>query len=694
MSIPFDDIKDRSVHWNTHLVSPLVLAEDGSELYAINQGGQRLAIFDPATLAVLAEVPAGPGLVGMAQRPGTSELWLVDKITSAVMVLDLPARTIVRSLRVGAEPHGIAFTPSGDRAYVACSGVDRVDVIEAAAFTLATSIPIPAKNPRAVVHHQGVAWVVPLISGNNTAPLGAASSGPGVDEIVDVRALSDFPGLAQLPDRDLLAIPTQAVPGLDQLDPSQTWTGLGTLLLNAHARPGTGEVWIPHTEALNVQHTGEKNFVGGQCIRNRIAVVDVGGVSPPEIVDLDALAPSGEECVQPTGLAFDPVRPRAYVCGYGSDRIAVLDLSGGAITWFGSIDVPFLVGYPAFAGPRTCVVDAAGDWLFVLNKGNTSLTRIDLNALPASAGFAVTAPIPVLLGWDSVSGVERFGRNDLVNGKNSKSETTSCAACHVDGHADGLVWNLGKFLDPEGTPQHLLSFPLDDKGPLVTQSVRRMFGTGPYHWRGERGQLVQFNQAFIDLMEREENGVPAHLGAHFKYLERYMKRVSYVPNPRQEPDRSLTPLQQEGARLFTQKAVLGGATCATCHRLPLGTGGEITPSHVRGLFDMADVPQLRGVADKLTPAYAIGGAFGTRTELGAGLSHGGAFPTVPDLLLAPHPTLAGAPAFDLSAEEADAIAAFLSAFDTGLAPSTGFQATAHAGNAAGFAAAELAYLTQ
>jgi hypothetical protein len=112
------------------------------------------------------------------------------------------------------------------------------------------------------------------------------------------------------------------------------------------------------------------------------------------------------------------------------------------------------------------------------------------------------------------------------------------------------------------------------------------------------------------------------------------------------------------------------------------------------VFDLADVPQLRGVADKLTPAHSIGGAFGTRTELGAGLSHGGAFPTVQALLLAAHPSQAGAPAFDLSPEEADAIAAFLSAFDTGLAPSTGYQATAHAGNAAGFAAAELDYLTR
>ena len=366
---------------------------------------------------------------------------------------------------------------------------------------------------------------------------------------------------------------------------------------------------------------------------------------------------------------------------------------GAAPAWLGAIELPFIGSYPEGTGPRTCAVDAEGQWLYVLNKGNTSITRIDLDQVPSSPGFVWTAPMPHWLGFDSVSGAERFGRNDLVDGGNSKSKTTSCASCHMDGHQDGLVWNLGVFLDPEGTPKGSLAFPLDDKGPLATQSVRRMFESGPYHWRGERDDLRDFNQAFIDLLEREVNGVPATLGQHFRYIENYMLRVSYTPNPRQEPDRSLTAEQQAGAALFATKAVLDGATCNTCHTLPIGTSGEIVASHVRGKFPMADVPQLRGLVDKLAPPHFIGGPFGTRTELGAGLSHGGAFATIPDLLLAPHPLLPGQPTFNLSAGEASSIAAFLAVFDTGLAPATGYQATAHPGNAAGFAATELAYLT-
>lgn len=692
--VPFDNIKDRSVHWNTHLIAPLALSVDGTKLYAINQGGQRLAIFDTATMAKVADIPAGPGLVSMAQRPNTNELWLVDKAASSVSILDLTARTILRSIRVGAEPHGIAFTPNGDRAYIACSGVNRVDVIDAATYDVATSIAIPGKHPRAIVHALGAAWVVPHVSGNNTAPMGLTSTGPDTYNVVSVESLTNWPQVNQLPDRDLLAIPTQGSPSQDQLDPGLTESGLGTVLFNLHLRPGTSELWIPNTDALNAAHKGEKNFVAGQCVRNRITIVDASGAASTRFIDLDQLAPAGAECAQPTALAFDPVRPRVYVCGYGSDRIAVLQTSGGSVSWLGAIDVPYLSLYPNLASPRACVVDAQGDWLYVLNKGDTSLTRIDLTQLPSAPGFQITAPLPLSLGWDSVAGAERFGRNDLVNGKNSKSQTTSCASCHADGHLDGLVWNLGKFLDPEGTPNAQLGYPMDDKGPLITQSVRRMFETGPYHWRGERPTLKNFNKAFIDLMEREENGVPADLGTHFRYLENYVRRVSYPANPRQELDRTLTDEQLAGAQLFQQKRVSGQSTCATCHQLPLGTNGEIVASHVRGMFDMADVPQLRGLLDRLAPAYFIGGRFGKRTELGAGLSHGGAFATVQDLLLAPHPKLPGQPTFQLTATEANKIAAFLSVFDTGLAPATGFQVTADASNFATIDAHELGFLIQ
>jgi DNA-binding beta-propeller fold protein YncE len=691
LQFPYDDLADRCVHWDVHLIQPLTFSSDGAKLYALNQPGCRLVVFDPATVSPTAEIPIGPGAVAIAERPGTHELWVTDCVTSVVTVIDLAVPGITHSIRVGAEPYGIAFTPSGDRAYVACSAARTVAVVSTGAYQVVQEIPIPAREPRGLVYGFGRAWVIPLISGNDSAPMGAGTGGGQVERIVSIESLAGSGG-TQLPDRDLLAIATQPDPANDALAPADTRTGLGTVLLNVHARPGTSELWIPNTEALNTQTKGEASFVAGQVVSNRITIVDTSGAVPATVVDLDALAPATAKCAQPTGIAFDPVRPRAYVCGYGSDLVAVLDLSGGSPAWAGSIALPYKQFYPRFTGPRTCCVDAAGQYLYVLNKGDNSLSRVDLAALPASQPFTATAPSPTTLGFEPTSGEERMGRNHFINARNSKSLTSSCASCHVDGRTDGLVWNLSLFLDPEATPKGSLAFPIDDKGPLVTQNTQRQAESGPYHWRGEKEKLVDFNPSFVDLLERTVGGVKKNLGPDFRYLEHYIKRLAYHANPLEEFERVFTPLQAKGAHLFMTKPVFQGLACVGCHQLPFGTSGEVTKSHIPGQFAYADVAQLRGLAEKYSPPLPIGGAFGTRTELGAGYSHGGAYPSLQALLLGPDPDQPSQQAFPLTPAEADALAAFLLAFDSGLAPATACQFTVDANTAGSTAPKELARL--
>src|SRR5262249_34080105 len=159
---------------------------------------------------------------------------------------------------------------------------------------------------------------------------------------------------------------------------------------------------------------------------------------------------------------------------------------------------PFKQTYPKFTGPRTCAVEPQGRFLYVFNKGDNSLSTIDLTQLPASGPFSISAGAPRSLGFEPTSGEERQGRNHFINARTSKSQTSSCASCHVDGNTDGLMWDLSRFLDPQGTPNDQLLHPLDDKGPMYTSSVRRLAETGPYHWRGERSKLVKFNINFID----------------------------------------------------------------------------------------------------------------------------------------------------------------------------------------------------
>jgi DNA-binding beta-propeller fold protein YncE len=693
-ALPRDDVKVRYAPIETSPARPLALSQDGQRLYAIHQPGARLLIYHPASLHKLMEIPVGPGLVCVAPREDTSEVWAVDTIANAVTVVDWRTGEILRSIRVGAQPQDLVFSQDYDRAYVSCAGDARVDVISTASATVVASIGIPAARPHGLAWLKGRCYVAPLLSGNNTSVRGT-SPDLGAFDASEVRALADFPALPQLPDRDLLVIEAQPDAAQDALILGETRTGLGTILFNLRARPGTSQLWIPNTDALNAVHKGAANFVKGQVVRNRVTIVDVQ-TGAPLIVDLDSLAPNvASRCAQPTGVCFDPVRPFAYVCGYGTDRIAVLDLSGPAIAWAGHIEVLPLSASPPTAGPRDAVVDAAGRYLFVLNKIDNSLSRVDLNQLPSGPGFVMTAPPPLSLGFDPTPLKIRRGRSHANNARLSASQTSSCDSCHVDAQTDGLAWDLSDYKDPEGTPNALLQFGLDLKGPLTTQSLLALAETAPYHWRGEKRGLLDFNAAFEGLLERQVNGVPTPFPPdQFAYIIFYMQGLQYPPNPRQAPDRALTPAQRLGAKLFIEKKVLDELTCASCHQLPLGTTGEVVEAREGSLAPATDVPQLRGLADKLSAPLWIGDAFGRRIELGTGLGHGGVFADLEGLLLQERLDEPGTLKFDLTPTEAGQIADFLEAWDTGLAPATGFQVTARGADAAEVEASELAYLTR
>lgn len=687
--IPRDNIRGRFLMHGVAPTKPIHFAEDRPLFYIANQMGDRLAAYHVETQALVLEVPTGSGLASVQARPGSEELWLVDRVTSSITVFDTAALQIVRTVRVGAEPHDLVFNSSGTRAYVACSAVDRVDIIETGTYSVAHSIPIPARQPRALARIGTRIFVLPSRSGNGTAALG---DNPG-DEPNRIVRLSDVPGANPLPDRDLFQIQVTASATTDALDPAGTVSGLGTTLLNIHARPGTTELWIPGTDALNAEHQGEKSFLEGQVARNQIAIVDASA-SPADvsILDLDELAPSAAERASiPSSVAFTPDGSRAFVTGYGTDRVAVLDIDAqGGAAWAGSILIPSVGAYPEFSGPRSCAVSPDGQFLITYNKVDNGYSRIRLGQLPTGTPFQYAVQESRKIGYDRMPTAMKRGRGFFDSTKTSISNTSACFTCHPDGDTDGLAWDLSTYLDPEGTAPGNLTFGIDVKGPMVTQSVRSLREVGPYHWRGERPDLRDFDVTFDALFENAENGQPTTLGFDFFYILQYLEELALSPNPRQSLDRKYTPAQLAGADLFLNHQVQGTESCSSCHTLPLGTNNEIVETFRGGDSPSIVVPQLRSLETKLSPPFLLGSGLGVTTELGAGLNHGGGATGIEAVAL--ELDEAGAPLFDVDPLEARRIASFLEALDTGLAPSTAFQVTAHAGNAGQVRTDELPFL--
>jgi len=128
--------------------------------------------------------------------------------------------------------------------------------------------------------------------------------------------------------------------------------------------------------------------------------------------------------------------------------------------------------------------------LYVLERLQSALAVVDTQAL----SLVREVPFP----FDPTPTVIRQGRGFLYDARLSGNGSMACAACHIDGDTDGLAWDLG---DPGGAMQLVGGFNMHPmKGPLTTQTLRGLRGTGPFHWRGDRPDLSAFNPAFDSVM--------------------------------------------------------------------------------------------------------------------------------------------------------------------------------------------------
>jgi YVTN family beta-propeller protein len=140
-------------------------------------------------------------------------------------------------------------------------------------------------------------------------------------------------------------------------------------------------------------------------------------------------------------------------------------------------------------GPAGLALDSKRQRLYVLNHFDATLSVVNLRTRQAIA--------TVSLRHDPTPAVVKQGRPFLYDAAlTSRNGDLSCATCHVFGDLDGLAWDLGdpagqtidypvrlKNTQPLAEPRQALH-PL--KGPMVTQSLRGLAATGPFHWRGDR----------------------------------------------------------------------------------------------------------------------------------------------------------------------------------------------------------------
>lgn len=386
--------------------------------------------------------------------------------------------------------------------------------------------------------------------------------------------------------------------------------------------PATGDVSIVGTDGTN-----EKRFepvIGGRFLRVEIGIVDDANLASTSVVDLNAAhlaaaQPGGVDPYEtptvpqaardksigdPRGIVWNAAGTRGYITGMGSNNLVIVDQSGHRVTLGAST--------PLREGPTGLVLSADESRLFVVNRFHGSISVVDTASLTEIANVPYFDPTP---------GAIKVGRKHLYDThKNSGLGHIACASCHIDGRMDRLAWDLGdpagavKLLSGTGNPpQHNLGAGIPGllqggtspaftnfhpmKGPMTTQTLQDIIGKEPFHWRGDRDGLEEFNPAFMGLQGDDAMLTPQEMQEY----EDFLATTHFPPNPFRNLDNTLPtnlPLPRQfangrfalpngaplpngnavrGLQLYrsqTMRLDAGNFSCVICHTLPVGDGTD------------------------------------------------------------------------------------------------------------------------
>jgi YVTN family beta-propeller protein len=693
--------------------NPIRLSADGKYLFAVNTANSSLSVFSlsqPGSPSLLAQIPVGLGPVSVNPY-SDSVAWVVNQVSNSISVVTAPNGTWANALVTGTiylnlpqsdgssagEPMDVVF--AGSAAYASISRAHQVEVIDIQTLALLSTVQLFGGSPRAMaVSPDGkTVYAAFALAGNATTlipyssaptPCGTAAQGrtpcvpamnpdlppaPPAALIVSATDPSWYPSFIKytMPDNGVAAISTAT-------HRVSYYSGVGTINLGLAVNPVNGDLFVANTDALNLTMF-EPNLCG-HLVNNRVTHIQVATrtVTPVDLNPTVAYgcAPDttdlGIALAQPAGVVFDPSGNFMYVAAFGTDRVAKVNTSG-QVLGFVEVSPPSGSGSnvdPANKrGPRGLALNASAGMLYSLN-----LISNTISVIPTSTFNSVSSEIPV--GADPTPATIKAGRGFLYDAKLSGTGTASCAACHLDAEMDHLAWNLG---DPTGemtsfvqNGQTFQYHPM--KGPMITQTLRGLANTAPYHWRGDKPDFAAFNVAFSALM-----GGTQISDANMATFTTYMNSVLYLPNPTETLDRNMPPTVNGGDPTLGLADFLSlplngqnGNTCTFCHTAAPGPGSSLTiqPANHSHAEQPMKIAQLREIYQKQLYTRSKGPSID-----GFGMDHDGAVDGVTTFMK--NPTFA-----QYTATEKTDIAAFLLCFDTGTAPAVGYTRTLTAANVA------------
>lgn len=537
------------VNWESPHVHPLELLADGRRLVAVDTADARIEVFTlEEGLPVRAfDVPVGLDPVTV-RALSNSIVWVVNRVSDTISVVDLDARNVVATLATEDEPADVVFAGSPRRAFVSCSGTSALLVFALDDLGAAPErIALEGVDPRALALSNDGTRVYAAIfaSGNGTTVLGGGalfnldfppnvvtarfgphhganppSNLPEHEGFVPALAagLPPPPRVGLIVRRDdagawkddsggdwthLVSGPQAArsgrVPGWDLADHDVAIVDAATRgvayargLMNAcmalAVNPASGEVAVVGTDAAN-ERRFEPN-VNGTFLTVALARLAADGTRLG-VVDLNphlrGAARTLPAAERKTSLG-DP-RAIAWAPDGKSAWIAGLGSNDVLLVDAAGARVPGVAPIDVAAGPTGIALDAARKRVYVLGRFDAAVSVLDLEERRELARVPFFDPTPAAV---------RAGRPLLYDThRGSGQGQLACASCHVDARMDHLAWDLG---DPSGKLADFAGNNLGANDPALLES--KVAGRGPFQpFHPMKGPMV--TQTLQDVVGKE-----------------------------------------------------------------------------------------------------------------------------------------------------------------------------------------------
>ena len=713
------------LNWESPHSHPIELTPDGRVLVAVNTADARLEVFDLSGGTPLRRGSVPVGLDPVSVRAlDSSTVWVVNQISDSISIVDLPSMRVTRTVLVGDEPADVVFAGSPRKAFISLSIPERVAVLDAASATVIATLPIAGSQPRALAASSDGSRVYLAIfeSGNHSTlvprnavsaangPYGGQNPPPNDGTAFNPPRATGLPPSPPVPhiaqknkqgrwvdgnDRDWTASITWDVHDHDiALIDAQTHSvsyiqGLMTIVSGIGVTPSGDAVAVGIESRNDLRFEQNVNGVFVRCV----AATVVPGSSSGTVVDLNPHLDYSSSTTTVVNRLRSVGDPRGvavaadgsiWTAGMGSNSVISFDASGSRRETV-----------PVGEGPTGVVLSPDGSRVYALNRFDASVS-----AISAGSGTEV-ARVPF---HDPTPPDVRAGRKFLFDTHlTSGLGQASCASCHVDARSDRLAWDLG---NPQGSvlvfdeqcqaPAGCINWhPM--KGPMTTQTLFGIVGNEPLHWRGEKENLADFNEAYVHLQGRDSQITAQEMAS----LERYVASLTFGPNPNRNIDNSLrtslpitggvvtgpggTGNAVNGQNIFNTQRLFGappGLRCVDCHSGPAGTNNRV------------DIPgPIESQNRKNAPirdTYRKVGANrqSVAANRGFGFDHAGAEATLQDLLNIGF----GNPQNPFPPQARRDVEAFCLSFGTDTHAGAGQQVTARNGGGAGDDVARISQL--